>query len=124
MQDTLLCSLEIQYETTGVMPKPPDVFLMSVSIVIIVKLLRGRLARCHNCAPLKVTDRGSIVRIPWLGEHGHSSGEPAKGARGRRQRGPLSPPTSCRSTPIATTGELPFLVRSGPEGAIEMRLIA
>jgi hypothetical protein len=121
MQDTPLCSLEVQYEATGIVPKPPDVSLMSVPIVIIMKLLWGCLARCHNCAPLKVMDRGSVVRIPWLGEHDHSSGEPEKGARGMSRRTPLSLPTQRRSTPIATTA-LPFIVRIGPEVALEMRI--
>ena len=39
MQESPLCSFEVHNEATGVIPKPPDVFLMSVPIVIIVKLL-------------------------------------------------------------------------------------
>jgi hypothetical protein len=35
---------------------------------------------------------------------------------------PLSRPLSPRSTPIATTALLHFVVRVGPEGAMELRL--
>jgi hypothetical protein len=63
MQESPLCSFEVHNEATGVIPKPPDVFLMSVPIVIIVKLLWGCLARCHNNAPLKVLDKAPAGRI-------------------------------------------------------------
>src|ERR687890_1083496 len=72
MQESPLCSFEVHNEATGVIPKPPDVFLMSVPIVIIVKLPGGCLARCHNNAPLMISsvsaradyDNGATLQDP------------------------------------------------------------
>ena len=46
-----------------------------------------------------------------------------KAARARLWRGLLSQPTSCRHTPIMTTGSLPFIVRLGPGGVQELKLV-
>jgi hypothetical protein len=40
----------------------------------------------------------------------------------RSQRAPLSLPSLCRSTPIATTGELPFGVRLHTESGMEIEI--
>ena len=67
--------------------------------------------------------RISLIRTELQGTVQRSSEHPTFRKRRSRQRSPLSPPTRCRSTPIATTG-LPFSLRLDTEGTMSARLLA